>query len=259
MSAAIAGLSISLLALLCEPAIGVWLNRPRPGMQVAQQFLAGKRSGTDTGTPIDYLLYLPPEYDASAKWPLVVFLHGAGDRGEDLERVRRAGLPRVIEQDRRRHWGFLLLSPQCPKESNWDPERVVELVEHVSSDFSVDRDRVYLTGYSMGGYGTWATACHDPDRFSAIVPLSGAGDVQQAERLKKLPIWAFHGEKDNVVPIDGDRAMVDAVRKAGGDVTFTVYRGAGHGICDMTYGNDRIYEWLLAQRRKRLSGSKGAG
>jgi len=226
-------------------------------MQVAQQYVNEKAGGAYAGFAIDYLLYLPPEYDASAKWPLVVFLHGAGDRGEDLEQVRRTTLPRMVEHDNRRQWGFVLLSPHCPRDSCWQPEQVVELIKHVSSRLSIDRDRVYLTGYSMGGYGTWATACHDPNRFAAIAPVSGGGDVQQAERLKELPIWAFHGDKDNVVPIEPDRAMVDAVQKSGGNVKFTVYPGAGHGICDMTYQDGQLFEWLLAQRRKSTDGKKG--
>ncbi len=184
-------------------------------------------------------------------------LHGAGERGEDLEKVRRAGLPRLVETDNRRQWGFVLLSPQCPRDSSWNPESLVQLIEHVSSHLSIDPDRIYLTGYSMGGFGTWATACHDPDRFAAIAPVSGGGDVQQAERLKDLPIWAFHGDKDNVVPIEPDRAMVDAVQKCGGNVKFTVYPGAGHGICDMTYQDEHFFDWLLVQRRKHTSSKKG--
>jgi predicted peptidase len=151
----------------------------------------------------------------------------------------------------------VLLSPQCPNDSSWSPEGVVELIEHVSSHLAIDPDRIYLTGYSMGGYGTWATACYDPERFAAIAPLCGGGNVEQAERLKGLPIWAFHGDKDNVVPFEADQTMVNAVRKSGGDVTFTVYRGTGHGICDMTYRNSQVYDWLLAHRRRRSLGKEG--
>ncbi len=156
----------------------------------------------------------------------------------------------MVEKDKKRDWRFVLLSPQCPKDSYWNPERLVELVENVCSRLPVDRDRVYLTGYSMGGYGTWATASFDPDRFAAIAPLSGGGDVERAARLKDLPIWAFHGDKDRVVSLEESRAMVDAVRKCGGSVIFTVYHGAGHGICDMAYGDGKLCDWLLSQRRK---------
>ena len=245
---AIAGLSIQLLVMLLGPAVEAWKNRPRPGVQVPQQYLVEQGSGADAVTiPIDYLLYLPPDYTARSKWPLVVYLHGAGSRGHDLELVRREWLPGQIVQGKQ--FNFILLSPQCPANSGWSPELIVGLIEHISSSLSVDRDRVYLTGYSMGGNGTWATASYDPGRFAAIAPLCGGGDVEQAERLKNMPIWAFHGDKDNVVPLEASQRMVDAVRKCGGHVKFTVYPGAGHGISEMTYQNKQFFEWLLAQRR----------
>jgi predicted peptidase len=106
-----------------------------------------------------------------------------------------------------------------------------------------------MTGFSMGGFGTWATACQYPDRFAAIAPLAGGGEADQAERLKNIPIWAFHGEKDNVVSLESNQKMVDAVRASGGHAEFTVYPGAGHSICDMTYENPLFYEWLLAKRK----------
>jgi predicted peptidase len=256
LSAAIAVLSVVLLSLLCEPALREWANRPRPGMQVAQHYLPEQGSGTDGTAPVNYLLYLPPEYDANRKWPLVVFLHGAGERGEDLEKLRRAGLPGMVQRDLARDWGFVLLSPQCPKDSYWNPEQITALVEHVSSRLAVDRDRVYLTGYSMGGFGTWATASYKPDRFAAIAPLCGGGDPASAERLKNLPTWAFHGDKDQVVPFEASKTMVDAVKKCGGNIRFTAYPGAGHGICDTTYRDSRFYDWLLSQRRNHVQGKE---
>ena len=252
---AIAGLSVQLLVMVLGPTFVTWQNRPRPGMQVPQQCIVEQKHGPDAVTiPINYLLYLPPKYDASRKWPLVVYLHGAGTRGDDLNLVRRGGLPKDVERGKK--FDFILLSPQCPKDSWWMPELVVSLIERVSSSLSVDHDRVYLTGYSMGGHGTWRTACYDPTRFAAIAPVSGGGDVEQAERLKNMPIWAFHGANDKTVPLDSDRAMVDAVRKSGGSVEFTVYPKQGHGICEVTYQNPKLLEWLLAQRRKAVCAVK---
>ena len=118
---------------------------------------------------------------------------------------------------------------------------------------SVDQDRVYLTGYSMGGFGTWETASYAPERFAAIAPVSGGGNVEQAERLKSIPIWAFHGDQDRVVPIEASQRMVDAVRMRGGQVNFTIYPGAGHGVSEMTYQNKQFYVWLLGQRRSPLA------
>ncbi len=276
--AAIVGLSVFLLAAIFEPAILAWRNRPRAGAQVCQQYMVRVGKNAEE-TEINYLLYLPRSYDeqkgtapflrptnvtrkrvppsvpaakigtAPKKWPLVVFLHGSGERGRDLERVRRTGLPREVE--RGNHGDFILVSPQCPKDSSWNPELVVALIEHITASFAADPDRVYLTGYSMGGFGTWQTACQYPDRFAAIVPLSGGGDVRQAEKLKNMPIWAFHGAKDETVPLKASKEMVDAVRKCGGHVEFTVYPEEGHGICETTYQNPKLYEWLLAQRRHK--------
>ena len=242
--AAIAGLTVQLSAMVLGPTVEWWKNRPRPGVQVCQQYIA-----TD-GEPrlwADYLLYLPKDYDANRRWPLIVFLHGAGERGHDLEIVRRSTLPSLVEQGQTME--AILLSPQCPANTNWSPETIVKLVEHVSGRFSVDEDRVYLTGYSLGGWGTWTTAMYDPGRFAAVAPLAGGGDTQQAEQLKDVPIWAFHGDKDTVVPLEATQRMVDAVKKCGGQVKFTVYSGVGHGISEMTYQNREFFEWLLGQHR----------
>ena len=231
-----------LLLLLLWPALEAWLNRPRSGKQVCQQCLVQEM-------PVDYLLYLPPKYDAERKWPLVVYLHGAGARGADLNLVRRDGLPRQV--DRGKQLDFVLLSPQCPAESRWDPVLVVGLIDHISSSLSVDRDRVCLTGYSMGGFGTWETASFDPSRFAAIAPLAGGGNTSRAGRLT-MPIWAFHGEKDEVVLLEASRAMIDAVRACGRSAQLTVLAGQGHGICDEAY-QDELFRWLLAQRRGQTS------
>jgi predicted peptidase len=161
--------------------------------------------------------------------------------------VQREWLPAQIVHGKQ--YGFILLSPQSPVNTRWSPDLLAGLTEYISKSFSVDRDRVYLTGYSMGGNGTWATAASDPGRFAAIAPLCGGGNPERAQQLKNLPIWAFHGDKDNVVPIAASQTMVDAVRKCGGQVEFTVYSGAGHGIDGMTYQNEKFFEWLLSQRR----------
>lgn len=249
--AAIVALSLQLSVMLLPPAWEAWKNRPRPGMQVPQQHLVEYGSGVSAMTiPVNYLLYLPPDYTSQKKWPLVVYLHGAGSRGSDLELVRREWPPDQIVQGK--HFPFILLSPQCPANSGWSPGLVSGLAEQVSSSLSVDRDRVYLTGYSMGGYGTWATASHDPGRFAAIAPLCGRGVRGQARRLKNTPIWAFHGDKDDVIPLSATQDMVDAVRNCGGHVKFTVYPGVGHGIAGMTYENEQFFEWLLAQRRGQV-------
>jgi predicted peptidase len=225
-----------------------WQYYPRPGAQVYQQYVGKERGDANAAeTVVDYLLYLPPDYGTTRRWPLVVFLHGAGECGQNLELVRQVGLAKRIEQGFRP--GFVLVSPQCPASSAWDPKTITELMEHICTTMPIDRDRVYLTGFSMGGFGTWQTACYNPSLFAAIAPLAGGGDVNQAERLAKVPIWAFHGAEDKVVPLAASKDMVEAVRKCGGRVEFTVYPGCGHGICEATYQDRRVLEWLLAQRR----------
>lgn len=249
---AIVCLSIFLIEEVSGTVLDAWRNRVRPGAQVCQQFVETEGNGPSRLVIVtDYLLYLPPGYDTSRKWPLVVFLHGAGERGQDLERVRHTGLPRMVDEGQKP--GFILASPQCPAEASWAPESIVALIDQIGQLYAVDQDRVYLTGFSMGGFGTWTTACYAPDRFAAIIPVAGGGDVQHASRLVNTPAWAFHGDRDNVVPIAANEAMVDAVRKCGGNVQFTVYPGRGHGVCEATYCDRRVLEWLLAQRRRQPS------
>lgn len=244
---AIAVLSGVLLVMLVPPALEAWKNRPRPGVQVPQRCVVGQGY-------VHYLLYLPPGYHATTRWPLVVYLHGAGERGQDVNIVRRGGIPRRIDDGEK--FEFIAVSPQCLSDARWEPETVVALIERISGSFSVDPDRVCLTGFSMGGYGTWQTACYRPEMFAAIAPLAGGGDVEQANRLTGLPIWAFHGAKDQVVPFAASKDMVEAVRKAGGQVEFTVLAEQDHGICEMVYKDRRLYEWLLLKRRNQGQAGK---
>ena len=242
-------LTVAALPGLCFwPPVETGNDWPRPGAQVCRQYV-NREGGVDAVVlPVNYLLYLPAKYEESRRWPLVVYLHGSGAAGENLIFVREEGLPRQIEEGKQ--FPFLLLSPQCSG-SGWDPALVVELIEHLSSTLPVDRERVYLTGCSMGGFGTWRVATYDPGRFAAISPLCGGGDVTQAERLVDIPVWAFHGAQDGRVPLALGKEMVDAVRKHGGHVRFTVYPDYGHDIDQVTYRNEQLYEWLLHQRRSR--------
>lgn len=197
---------------------------------------------------IQYLLYLPDDYkNSKTEWPLILFLHGAGERGDDLNKVKIHGPPKLIDKGKK--FQFIIISPQCPENQWWSIETLDVLLKEVTKHYRVDKNRIYVTGLSMGGYGTWSMAIKYPNRFSAIAPVCGGGDPNNAQLLKDLPIWVFHGEKDNTVPFQRSQDMVDALKKAGGIVKFTKYPEAGHDSWTATYNNPALYDWFLSQKR----------
>ena len=203
---------------------------------------------------MNHLVYLPADYgkDKNKRWPLVIFLHGAGERGSDLELLKKQALPKLV--DGGREFPFVLISPQCAERRSWEPAAVDALLDKALATYDVDPDRVYLTGISMGGYGTWATAIAYPHRFAAVAPICGGGDPSGAPALKDMPIWAFHGEKDKLVPIQRTEEMVDAVKRAGNEaVTFTRYPDAGHDSWTPAYDTPELYDWLLSHKRKHAA------
>lgn len=210
---------------------------------------------TSDSVAIDYLLYLPQDYESQEQWPLVLFLHGAGERGNDLKLVQKHGPPKLIEAGKQ--FPFILVSPQCPKDERWEPAELTALLDEVVKTHNVDEDRIYVTGLSMGGYGTWSLAAHDPERFAAIAPICGGGDPSTAKSIAHIPAWVFHGAKDPVVPLESSEEMVEALKKAGGDPKFTIYPEAEHDSWTVTYDNPEFYEWLLKQEREKGSGEAG--
>ena len=216
---------------------------PPPGTQTPQHL------ARQITLSLDYLLYLPPDYDKKDSWPLMVFLHGAGERGTDLNKVKVHGPPKLIEQGK--NLPFIIVSPQCPNDQWWPglEREVIALVDEITEKYKVDTGRVYLTGLSMGGYGTWSIGCSYPDRFAAMVPICGGGRPFRANSLKNMPIWAFHGAIDPVVPLKESQQMVDAVNKAGGHAKLTIYPEAEHDSWTQTYDNPKLYDWLLAQKK----------
>jgi predicted peptidase len=217
-----------------------------PDQQKSQHF---EREITIT-VKLDYLLYLPAGYDDEEKdWPLLVFLHGSGERGDDLDKVKIHGPPKLIAEGKQ--FPFIVASPQAPRR-RWDPATLNAFLDDLVAKYRVDKDRIYLTGLSMGGAGTWALAGAYPDRFAAIAPICGGGDPADAPRLKEIPVWVFHGAKDEAVPVSRSAEMVDALREAGAKtVEFTVYPDAEHDSWTETYANPKLYEWLLNQRRSK--------
>jgi len=198
---------------------------------------------------LNYLLYLPEGYDQNGKkaWPLILFLHGAGERGDNLDLVKKHGPPKIVEQ---KCLPFIIVSPQCPAEKRWSVRDLDLLLEKIIKDHRVEKTRIYLTGLSMGGYGTWEYATEKPERFAAIAPICGGGSPWQAYRLASMPVWVFHGTKDPVVPIEKSEEMVKALKKVNGNVKFTVYPEAGHDSWTETYNNQKLYDWFLKHQRE---------
>lgn len=201
-------------------------------------------------TTLNYLLWLPHDYkkDKKKAFPLLIFLHGSGERGDSLELVKMHGPPSIVEN--RSDFPFITVSPQCPKGKRWNHEDLQLLLEKVKSKYRIDPSRVYLTGLSMGGFGTWNWACNYPDQFAAIAPICGGGDIQFADALKNTPVWAFHGEADPVVPVKRTIEMVEAVNAKGGSARMTIYPEVGHDSWENAYNDPELYKWLLAQIRK---------
>ncbi len=199
---------------------------------------------------LDYLLYLPEGYDEDSEksWPLVVFLHGAGERGDDLTKVAKHGPPQRVTEGE--SFPFILVSPQCPAEQWWTEQPVLELIEMIEASHRIDPSRIYLTGLSMGGYGTWHFACEAPEKFAAIAPVCGGGVPYKMRWIKSLPIWAFHGDADNVVPLEESQRLIKKLEQfENPDVKFTIYPEIGHDSWTPTYNNPELYSWLLSHRK----------
>jgi predicted peptidase len=238
-----------------------------------ESFAAGSVSVTEAGQAVEfrYRLLEPAASAAGERYPLVVFLHGAGERGRDNEKQLKY-LPTWMAEPalRERHPCFLL-APQCREGERWvdvswadkkslpqgplttDLLAAVAAMQYVISHEAVDPARIYLTGLSMGGFGTWDLAARQPERFAAILPICGGGDEATAPRLAKLPIWCFHGDADETVPVERSRSMVAAVRAAGGSPKYSELPGVGHDAWTPAYRDPAVLDWLFANR---YSGNK---
>ena len=221
-----------------------------PGKQLARQHMTMVGRGDDAReVTLRYWLFVPKSYSEANQVPLMLFLHGAGERGDDLERVKKWGPPKRVAKDK--DFPFLLISPQCKKGDRWDAEEMALLVKHVAGAYRVDQNRMYCTGLSMGGYGTWSLLAARPNMFAAGIPICGGGNPEKAKQLAGVPLWVFHGDKDSTVPLKRSEQMVQAVKEAGGNVRLTVYPGVGHNSWSATYANPKAYEWLLSHSLKR--------
>jgi len=222
-----------------------------PALSPGQHSQAFKKTITRT-VSCQYLLFLPEGYGEKKQcWPMILFLHGAGERGNDLRKVKKHGPPKIVEK--KKDFPFIVVSPQCPKDDWWTEkvEVLINLLDDIVARYDVDTERIYLTGLSMGGYGTWALAAAYPDRFAAIAPICGGGKRLMAHRLEDVPVWAFHGAKDKVVPVKESEEMVNAIKARGGNAKLTVYPDAGHDSWTETYNNKKLYDWFLKHRKKK--------
>jgi poly(3-hydroxybutyrate) depolymerase len=202
-------------------------------------------------TPFDsqFLLYLPKGFSQhpAVKYPLLIFLHGSGESGIDIDNVKKHGPPQFL--DDRPDFPFIVVSPQAAyPPRGFDPEELTVLLNQLLRRLPIDQDRVYLTGFSMGGYGTYLWASAHPETFAAIAPVSGAARPEIACSLRGVPIWAFHGAKDETVKVENDEIGVNAIKACGGDIKFTVYPEVGHSS-DAAYADPQLYQWFLEHRR----------
>jgi predicted peptidase len=223
-----------------------------PGQQTSGSFVAA----IDKPIGYDYLIYLPENYTGrDKKFPLMLFLHGAGERGDNLELVKRHGPPKLAAAGK--SFPFIVVSPQCPANEIWDAEVLLRLVRSIENQYRVDSGRIYVTGLSMGGFGTWSLIARAPEKFAAAAPVCGGGNFidfvlgskETKDALKSLPIWVFHGGADGVVKVSEAYRMVSLLERGAREIKLKVYPGVGHDSWTETYNNPALYEWFLSWNR----------
>jgi predicted peptidase len=253
---------------------GLLLLSPIPGKadETATGFVNRLYKGAD-GTEAKYVVFVPHDYRGDRPYPLILFLHGAGEWGTDGKRQLTVGLGPAVKK-REKTFPFLVVFPQSQKKtwpinrqerrqiddilatwSDQDAEgrRALAMLAEIVKDYRVDPERIYLTGVSMGGFGTWSLAASHPDRWAAIVPICGGGDPHAAGKIARLPCWCFHGDADDAVPVDRSREMMKALWEAGGHPNYTEYAGVGHNSWDKAYNTADLHDWLLKHRLKKTS------
>ncbi|MCH2043556.1 MAG: prolyl oligopeptidase family serine peptidase [Saprospiraceae bacterium] len=204
--------------------------------------------------PYQYWVHYPKGYhdkiNKKKKYPLVMYLHGRSIMGTDLEKVKRYGV--IYEIIRGLELDFIVIAPQCQK--GWENSKLIEILDYAENNYRVNQQEVYLTGMSMGGYGAWYLAGAHPDRFAAVAPVAGGGRTKDAENLKNLPHWVFHGSKDKPVPIEESKKMVKAIRAAGNkEVKFTIRNDWGHSEAIRAFRMPELYSWFLQHQRNTSS------
>ena len=196
------------------------------------------------------LVYTPKSYKSKNKLPLLIFLHGMGERGTKIDNIKKHGPAKICEKDN--NFEFITVSPQCLKDAKgkgwWNTNDLNLLLDYITKNYKVDTNRIYLTGLSMGGFGSWAWAASNPDKFAAVAPICGGGNTKSAKKYT-MPIWAFHGDKDTVVAYKKSTDMVNAIKKAGGNAKLTTYKGVGHNSWTRAYNDKELYKWFLSHSK----------
>lgn len=202
---------------------------------------------------MNYIIGVPEDWTPEESLPMIVFLHGAGERGTDVSMIRIYGVPKLLEKGLSVR--AVMLAPQLPSEDfvwNGVVDDLMQLIHETAEKYSVDKNRISLTGVSMGGYGTWETGMKYPSEFSALGPICGGGMSWRAAAIKDIPIRAYHGDADDVVPMENTLMMVDSVRRCGNNqVDCVILRGVGHDSWTFAYEHTDLVEWLISQERKK--------
>ena len=205
---------------------------------------------------LPYLVYLPDDYNKNLKdsYPLVLFLHGAGERGRDLELIKKHGIPKCINEGK--EFPFITVAPQCPLSGWWNFDEyifsIVNMIDTISKRYRVDQKKIYGTGLSMGGFGILSLAISYPNYFSAIIPICGGADINKLKILNNLPIWLFHGKKDDIYPPESSILIYKMLQNHNPNIKLTIYDDLGHDSWTKTYENDELYKWLLKFTRNPL-------
>jgi predicted peptidase len=222
--------------------------------------VTGKYAAQSTGAfeqgnfenKLPFLMRVPKEPAPGSGYPLLLFLHGSGERGHDNKKQLKHDPTQLAPKEVFEKNPMIVVAPQCPADQWWSGktlESAIQLVKDLQKELPVNPRQIYITGLSMGGFGTWSALAMEPDLFAAAIPICGGGNPKSVDKFSKVPIWAFHGDADPIVKVEGTRAMIEALKNAGGTPKYTEYPGVQHDAWTRTYKDPELYQWLLAQKK----------
>jgi predicted peptidase len=273
--------SIGWSGWVCWAALSVglascWAQEDKAVVEDPEKLFEPREFVGADGQTLKYRLLKPAPYNADRKYPLVIFLHGAGERGSDNKAQLKHGMADFCKAKWRDKYPCYVVAPQCPEGKKWvevdwsapandmpaktsdSLQLVFELTDTMIKDSAVNENRIYITGLSMGGYGTWDALARRPSLFAAAIPICGGGDPKTASRFANIPLWCFHGDQDKAVPVNRSREMIEALKAAGGNPKYTEYAGVGHDSWSQTYADPAVFEWLFTQLRRTPAETKQA-